>query len=270
MAHRIINETILHGVNMSNPYAPIEQLRGKNEFLRVEMTEHRDNGETVEGIDPKIGKGYVTKTAVICGIGMATPVLGHFGISPIAVLSAQTLLAGLMIGQLSGRALNNSRLNALETSYIQNNGTEEENAKLQDHLNDTKNYKPLKRVFLGASALLAGSMTVMEVANSGQSTLASNIISVAAGVSLTAAAVMHFYDKLAMGDRDVWPTPLLSVGVKPRCPLQAHRRLKATFKSLSKVPLIHRLTHIFATVVVFCGWRLGFRINVVTLGSSHL
>lgn len=186
---------------MSNSYSPIEQLRSKNEFLRVEMSEHRDNGELVVGIDPKIGKGYLTKTAVILGIGVATPVLGYFGLSPIAVVGAQTLLVGLMVGQLSGRAVNNSRLNALETSYIQKNGTEEDNAKLQEHLNDTKNYRPLKRVLLGVSALLAGSMTVMEVANSGHSTLLSNILSVAAGVSLTGGVVMHFYDKMAMGER---------------------------------------------------------------------
>lgn len=182
-------------------YSQIEQLRSKQEFLRVEITPHTEDGEHGEGVDPKINRGYLVKGAVIVGMGVASPVLEHVGISPLAVLSAQTLLIGFMVGQLSQRAVSNSRLDALEGAYILEHGTHDEKEKLRDNIENNQNYRPLKRAFLTASAVLAGSMTVMEMANSGSSTLASNLVSVGAGIAGISAGVLHFYDKMASNDR---------------------------------------------------------------------
>lgn len=182
-------------------YSPIEQLRSTKEFLRVEITPHTEDGEKGEGVDPKINKGYLVKGAVVLGIGLASPVLEHVGLSPFAVLSAQTLLVGVMVGQLSHRAVANFKLKQLEHAYILEHGTQDDKEKLQDNIATTQNYQPLKRGFLVASAVLLGSMTVMEMANSGNSTLLSNVISVGGGLTLVSAAVMHLYDKLASTDR---------------------------------------------------------------------
>lgn len=179
-------------------YSQIEQLRSKKEFLRVEITPHTENGEQGEGINPKINTGYLVKGAVIMGMGLVSPVLEHAGISPLAVLSAQTLLIGVMVGQLSQRAASNSKLNQLERSYIFEHGTNAETDALQKNIENSTNYKPFKRAFLVTSTILLGSMTVMEMANGGNSTLLSSVISVAGGISLLNAGVMHFYDKMAM------------------------------------------------------------------------
>lgn len=182
-------------------YSEIEQLRSKKQFLRVELSEHTVEGEKVEGVDPKIGLGYVTKTAVVFGLGVAAPAFDNLGISPATVFGVQTFLVGLMVGQLSKRARDNSKLNALEQSYIKEHGNVEDVQRLHDNLDNNKNFKPLKRFFLGASTVLIGSMVAIEAANNGSATLASNAVAVAGSFTLVSAAVTHFYDKLAMADR---------------------------------------------------------------------
>lgn len=182
-------------------YTSIEQLRSKKEFLRIEITQHSENGEEGEGVDPKINSGYLVKGAVVLGMGLAAPVLENVGISSLALLSAQTLLVGVMVGQLSKRAHVNSQLNQLENEYILEHGTQEEKDKLSEHLETNQNHRSLKRGLLIASSVLVGSVIVMEMANGGASTLVSNTLSVLGGMSVLGTGVMHLYDKLASTDR---------------------------------------------------------------------
>lgn len=182
-------------------YTSIEQLRSKKEFLRVEITAHSENGEEVQGVDPKINSAYLVKGAVVLGMGLAAPVLENVGISSLAILSAQTLLIGMVVGQLSKRAQANSQLNQLESAYIYEHGTQDEKDQLSDTIEHSKNHRSLKRGLLVASTVLVGSMTVMEMANNGASTFLSNSLSVAGGLSIVGAGVMHLYDKLASTDR---------------------------------------------------------------------
>lgn len=182
-------------------YTSIEQLRSKKEFLRVEITAQSENGEEGQGVDPKINSAYLVKGAVVLGMGLAAPVLENVGISSLAILSAQTFLVGMMVGQLSKRAQANSQLNQLESAYICEHGTQDEKDQLGDTIEYSKNHRSLKRGLLVASTVLVGSMTVMEMANNGSSTFLSNSLSVAASLSIVGAGVMHLYDKLASTDR---------------------------------------------------------------------
>lgn len=182
-------------------YTSIEQLRTKKEFLRVEITAHSENAEKGEGVDLKINSHYLVKGAVVFGMGLAVPALENVGISSLAVLSAQTLLIGMMVGQLSKRAHVNSQLNQLEHAYILEHGTQDEKENLSANIEGSENYRFFKRGFLVASAALAGSMAVIEMANGGNPTGLSTIISFAAGISLGGAGFMHLHDKLSNIDR---------------------------------------------------------------------
>lgn len=184
-----------------NDYRPIEQLRSKKEFLRVEITKHSDNGETVEGVDPKIDSSYLVKGAVVLAMGFASPVLQNVGLSPLAVLGAQTFLVGMMVGELSKRAQINSQLERLEQTYILENGTENEIQQLVDNVENSQNHNSLKKGLLISSAVLLGSMVVLETVNNGVSTFLTNSMSAVGGLSALGAGVMHLYDKLASTDR---------------------------------------------------------------------
>jgi len=184
-----------------NDYTSIEQLRSKKEFLRVEITQHSDNGEMVEGVDPKIDSSYLVKGAVVVAMGFASPVLESVGLSPLAVLGAQTLFVGMMVGELSKRAQINSQLKRLEQTYILENGTEDEIQQLVDNVENSQNHNSLKKGLLISSSVLVGSMVVLEMANNGVSTFLTNSMAAVGGLSALGAGVMHLYDKLASTDR---------------------------------------------------------------------
>lgn len=131
----------------------------------------------------------------------ASPVLQNVGLSPLAVLGAQTFLVGMMVGELSKRAQINSQLERLEQTYILENGTENEIQQLVDNVENSQNHNSLKKGLLISSAVLLGSMVVLETVNNGVSTFLTNSMSAVGGLSALGAGVMHLYDKLASTDR---------------------------------------------------------------------
>lgn len=182
-------------------YAPIEQLRARPSFLKVEVTSHVVDGEPVEGVDPKISPLYFAGAVVVAGLGVLQTPLEHIGVSSWGVVGAQTVLVGAMVGQLARRVGINAQLDTQENSYIAEYGESAEIGEAHEHKQHSETLRKLKRVFLGATTVLAGSLLYVNAGDTELPLLGRAAFLLGAATAGTAAAVCHLYDKMATTER---------------------------------------------------------------------
>lgn len=134
-------------------YSDIAALRGSNEFIRVELSEYKVDGENGvevhQGVDYRVNKGYVANAMVVGALGLGHPVLAAFGATPFSVFCAQSLLLGFMVGCLAKRAAANGRLKQVEDAYIREHGTPNEIDQSNQFHSSTTRVQSIKRFVLG-------------------------------------------------------------------------------------------------------------------------
>lgn len=189
--------TFIFGVSMSD-YAPIEQLRARPSFLNVEITSHVVDGEPVEGVDPKMSPMYFAGAVVVAGLGVLQTPLEHIGVSSWGVVGAQTVLVCGMVGQLARRVGINAQL---ENTYIAQYGESAEISEAHEHKQQSETLRKLKRVFLGATVVLTGSLLYVNAGDTDLPLLGRAAFLLGVATAGTAAAVCHLYDKMATTER---------------------------------------------------------------------